>query len=155
MLHSGLIHIRYSTKIIISKFCFVNNDLTRTYIKTNNNPYEEFWDEKKIITRGINGVPLIYIDIILNDCYYSDGNDMVILNTNVKIVTSNCVPNTVTFNDIPQLDLGECRGKVKPKPLTATYYFSDSDQFTKTEGFTKTDQFSETSDFTSTNDFTK
>ena len=78
------------------------------------------------------------------------------------LVTNNCFPNTKTLNEIPQLDLGECKGKVKPVPFTPTnthgfsesQFFSKSDEFTYSSLFSKSDWFSKSVAFSESNDFT-
>lgn len=142
---SGLIHVRNIDSITISNFCFLDNNL-----KNIND------DDQKIISRGTDGSSehkIQPIKVILNNCYYdcldsfvdiTDGDNL----NNHKLV--NCVQNTNTLNDIPQLDLDECKGAVTPPPFTP---IPASNPFSESDHFTKSNQFSQSMHFTSSNQF--
>ncbi|KAK8865540.1 hypothetical protein M9Y10_011096 [Tritrichomonas musculus] len=146
--YSGLIHVRYTSShatdsIVITGFCFMNN-------KFNDNDD----DFSRIISRGTKGGKVSPYPVTLIDCYYDCGNDRVAFNTG-KIETLNCVANTVTFNDIPQLNLGECKGEVTAAPLTPSpsYFFTNSMEFSNSKEFSSTKKFSESRGFSDSKEF--
>ena len=151
--YSGLIHIRKTHEIEIINFSFIDNILEDTKFQQNGQTYTDF---AKIISRGTNNNGLQHIDITLIDCYYSCQNDKLINSSNYVMETISCHPgaNADDLNDIPQLDLGECKGKVTAKPLTPTYAFTDSKYFTESKGFTDSKYFTESNEFSQTDDFT-
>ena len=125
-LYSGLIHVRYTNgnennDITITNFCFVDN----TYNANDGS------DNPKIVSKGTWGGVIRPYKVILKNCYYDWDQGM---EANDNAHTEGCQHNTWTLNNIPQLDLGECKGVKTAEPLTPspTAYFTETDGFTKT-----------------------
>lgn len=135
---SGLIHVRQSDSIKLEEFCFVNISFN-----------EENKDNSRIISKGKDQS----IGVTLINCTYDCDDERIEFNyksENPSLSLEGCVSNTVTLNDIPQLNLGECQGKVTPAPLEPpTEMFSKSGVFTKSDHFTLSSHFTKSNDFTS------
>lgn len=141
---SGLIHVRQTKRLELSQFSFV--DIT---FNTDSD------DQSRIVSKGF-GQPIV---VTLIDCHYSCDDSKIEYNYVENPTTCNlinCHNESEYTNDIPQLNLGDCKGIVTPAPLIdPTAQFSNSDYFSNSEEFSKTDAFSKTEDFSKTKDFSE
>ena len=139
---SGLIHVRKTDSITLSDFCFTN------IIFNNEN------DNSRIISKG-NGQD---IAVTLINCTFECGIDRIEYTYVGALKTCQligCETNKATLNEIPQLNLGECKGKVTPAPLIPpTNMFTNSKDFSKSDEFSKSKIFSKSNTFSVSNEFT-
>lgn len=137
--YPALIHVRQQS-IKISSFVFLNN---------------VFGSDGRIVSKQSQNPDLFpNVKITLSNCYanlYSVKNDEA-------FTTENCDFNKgdqLALNEISQLNLGECKGNVKPSELEITEKFTPSDFFTKSEFFTYSEMFSKSGEFSHSKVFSK
>lgn len=92
-------------------------------------------DKSRIISKGNNQD----IAVILINCNFECNHEKIEYNyENAKnsCQLKGCNLETATLNDIPQLILGECQGKVTPAPLIPSKnIFTHSNEFTFSKPF--------------------
>lgn len=151
---SALIHIRQTKTIILSNFSFIDNIMEDEPFTHHD---KTLIDHKMVFSRGYFDKDIEYVDISIDNCYYNCHSNQVIDTTNAYVRTFNVIGNANIddLNHIQQLDLGDCKGEVKAKPLTPTYKFSDSHYFTNSKVFTNSKEFSKTNEFSLSDEFSQ